>query len=311
MPVAVDTKRPDEEAQPLKVVPLKHPVLRTFTILVSLIGLFSLYSIVNNDNFQWGVIGRYFFSSAILRGLSNTIILTIVSMVLGTLIGLVLAFMRLSSSKFLAGLAGLYIWFFRGTPLLVQIILLYNISILYPRFSFGIPFGPTFFSADANTIVAPFVAAIAALSLNEAAFMCEVIRGGLLSVEHGQTEAAQSLAMPTSLIRRRIIIPQAMRAILPPSGNQVISLLKATSMVSVIAAYDLLYAVESIFSRTYETIPLLLVATIWYLIIVSVLMLIQNRVEAKYSKGSSRNTQGKTGLLARLTTLRATAGETT
>jgi polar amino acid transport system permease protein len=141
--------------------------------------------------------------------------------------------------------------------------------------------------------------------------MCEVIRGGLLSVEHGQTEAAQSLGMPTRLIRRRIIIPQAMRSILPPTGNQVISLLKATSMVSVIAAYDLLYAVESIFSRTFETIPLLLVATIWYLIIVSILMVIQNRIETRYAKGSTRNTEEKTGLLARLTTLRATTGETT
>jgi polar amino acid transport system permease protein len=311
MSVAVDSMRHDEEAQPLKVIPLKHPVQRTIIVVVSLFGLFALWSIVNNDNFQWDVIGKYLFSPAILTGLVNTILLTVVSMAIGTVIGLILAIMRMSKSKFLAGLSGLYVWFFRGTPLLVQIILLYNISILYPKLSFGIPFGPTFFSADSNKVIVPMFAAIAALALNEAAFMCEVIRGGLLSVEHGQTEAAQSLGMPTSLIRRRIIIPQAMRSILPPTGNQVISLLKATSMVSVIAAYDLLYAVESIFSRTFETIPLLLVATIWYLIIVSVLMFIQNRVEARYAKGSTRNTDEKTGMFARLTTLRATTGETT
>ena len=166
----------------------------------------------------------------------------------------------------------------------------------------GIPFGdPTFLSADTNTVVTPLLAAIAALGLNEAAFMCEVIRGGLLSVDQGQTEAAQSLGMPTSLIRRRIIIPQAMRAILPPTGNQVISLLKATSQVSVIATTDLLYSVESIFSRTYETIPLLLVATIWYLIVTTVLMLIQRQIERRYSRGATRNTAHQPGLLARLT----------
>lgn len=300
----------DEASQPLKVVPLKRPVLRTFTIVVSLIALFALYSIVRNKNFQWDVIGSYFFSSAILKGLVNTVYLTAIAMVIGITLGLVLAFMRLSESRFLAGCAGFYIWIFRGTPLLVQIIVLYNVSILYPTVSFGVPFGPTFFSAQSNTVISPFLAAITALGLNEAAYMSEIIRGGLLSVDPGQTEAAQSLGLPMRLIRQRIIIPQAMRSILPPTGNQVISLLKATSMVSVIAMYDLLYAVESIYSRTYQTIPLLLVATLWYLVIVSVLMVIQRQIENHYSRGSTRSTDKRRGILASFTARTRTAGNT-
>jgi polar amino acid transport system permease protein len=310
MSAAVTDVRDEGASQPLKVVPLKHPVLRVFTVVVTLIALYALYSIVRNKNFQWGVIGHYFFSPAILKGVGNTIYLTIIAMAIGIVLGLVLAFMRLSPSRFLAGCAGFYIWIFRGTPLLVQIIVLYNVSVLYPTISFGVPFGPTFVHAQSNSVISPFLAAIAALGLNEAAYMSEIIRGGLLAVDPGQTEAAQSLGLPMSLIRRRIIIPQAMRSILPPTGNQVISLLKATSMVSVIASYDLLYAVESIYSRTYQTIPLLLVATLWYLVIVSVLMVIQSRIENHYSRGTTRNTDKQPGFLARFTARGRTAGQT-
>lgn len=282
--------RSGDHSSPLKVVPLRHPGLRTVTVVASVAAALAFHSIITNENFEWAVVGKYFFSAAILKGLANTIWLTIISMVIGTVVGLILAFLRLSPSRFLSSCAAFYIWVFRGTPLLVQIILLYNISILYPQIQIGIPFGPTFASFDTNSVVTPFLAAILALSLNEAAFMCEVIRGGLLAVDHGQTEAAQSLGMSKGLIRRRIIIPQAMRSILPPTGNQVISLLKATSLVSVIASYDLLYSVQSIFSRTFETIPLLLVATVWYLILTSLLMFVQSGIESHYSKGSSRQT---------------------
>lgn len=288
-----------QEPEALEIVPLKNNGLRVVIVAVTVIALAVAYSIATNENFQWDIVWKYFFSPAILKGLMNTIYLTIIAMAIGMVVGLILAFLRLSPSKFLAGCAAFYIWVFRGTPLLVQIILLYNISILYPEISIGIPFiGPTFITWDTNSIVTPFLAAILALGLNEAAFMCEVIRGGLLAVDQGQTEAAQSLGMRKGLIRRRIIIPQAMRAILPPTGNQFISLMKATSMVSVIASYDLLYSVQTIYSRTFETIPLLLVATIWYLIIVSVLMVFQVWIERRYSKGATRNVEEATSFLS-------------
>lgn len=284
-------RAPSHEDAPLKVVPLRHPLLWIATGVVSLMAVAALYSIVTNANFQWEIVAKYFFDPAILKGLVNTIYLTVIAMAIGITVGMVLAFLRQSRSRFLRGCAAVYIWVFRGTPLLVQIILLYNISILYPQVQIGVPFvGPNFVSLDTNALVTPFLAAILALGLNEAAFMCEVIRGGLLSVDNGQLEAAQALGMKSGLIRRRIIVPQAMRAIIPPTGNQVISLLKATSMVSVIASYDLLYSVETIFSRTYETIPLLLVATLWYLIIVSVLMFFQGLIEKHYARGTTRMT---------------------
>ncbi|MBY3381803.1 amino acid ABC transporter permease [Rhizobium laguerreae] len=284
----------------LEVIPLKNNSLRVLIVVVTAIALAVFYGVITNENFQWEIVWKYFFSAAVLKGLLNTISLTIIGMAIGMTVGLILAFLRLSPSKFLAGCAAYYIWIFRGTPLLVQIILLYNISILYPTISIGIPFGPTFVTWDTNSVVTPFLAAILALGLNEAAFMCEVIRGGLLSVDSGQTEAAQALGMRKGLIRRRIVIPQAMRSILPPTGNQFISLMKATSMVSVIASYDLLYSVQTIYSRTFETIPLLLVATIWYLVIVSLLMVVQVWIERRYSKGATRNQPLQQSLISAL-----------
>ena len=206
-------------------------------------------------------------------------------MVLGGAIGLVIAVARLSNDYLARSVAGLYIWFFRGTPLLVQLIFWYNLSTLVPKISIGIPFGPTFISWDTNDLITPLTAAIAGLALNEAAYMAEIIRAGLLSVKKEQYETCDAFGMTKIQALRRIIIPQAMRSIVPPTGNQLISMIKSTSLVSVIAMSDMLYSVQSIYNRTFEVIPMLMVAVIWYLIITSILNIGQGFIERYYGRG--------------------------
>ncbi|WIM18562.1 amino acid ABC transporter permease [Microbacterium sp. zg-B185] len=285
-----------------RIIGRPRPLMWVATAVVIALAAMVLHSIVTNPRFEWDVVATYFFSTSVLNGLWKTIELTVVSMVIGIVIGLVIALMRISSSRVLNAVAGVYVWFFRGTPLLVQLVLLYNISALYPSISIGIPFGPTFFEGSVNQIVTPYVVAVAALALNEAAYMAEIIRGGLLSVDHGQLEASRALGMSGSRAMRRIVLPQAMRFIIPPTGNEVLSLLKSTSLVSVIALPELLYSVQVVYSRTFETIPLLMVATIWYLIVTSILMVGQQLLERFYARGSSRASGA--GSLQRLTGIR-------
>ncbi|HET7412375.1 MAG TPA: amino acid ABC transporter permease, partial [Pararhizobium sp.] len=212
------------------------------------------------------------------------------SMIIGTAIGLPLAVARMSQDRLARGVAGLYIWFFRGTPLLVQLIFWYNMSTLFPTIGIGVPFGPTFVSWSTNVLITPITAAILGLALNEAAYMAEIIRAGLLSVDSGQAETAAAFGMTRGRALWRIVIPQAMRAIVPPTGNQLINMVKATSLVSVIAMYDLLYAVQAIYNRTFEIVPMLLVAVIWYLIITSILNVGQGWLERHYSRSDRRVT---------------------
>jgi polar amino acid transport system permease protein len=200
----------------------------------------------------------------------------------------ILAVMRLSDNPLLSGSSWLYIWFFRGTPVLVQLLVWFNLAFLYPKISFGIPFGPSWVSANANSLITPLTAAILGLGLNEGAYMAEIVRAGILSVEHGQTEAAQALGMSRGLTLRRIILPQAMRVIIPPTGNETISMLKTSSLASVITVTELLYAVQLIYSVNFKTIPLLIVASIWYLILTSLLTVGQFYVERRFARGSAR-----------------------
>jgi polar amino acid transport system permease protein len=250
-----------------------------------LIAAYFGWSVATNPNFGWPVVAQYLFDPTVLSGLTVSLGLTVVAMVIGIVLGLLLAIARLSKERLASSLASLYIWFFRGTPLLVQLIFWYNLSTLFPTLSIGIPFGPTFVSWDTNSVISPITAAIAGLALNEAAYMAEIIRGGLLSVDKGQFETAEAFGMTKARALRRIIIPQAMRSIVPPTGNQLISMIKATSLVSVIAMADLLYSVQSIYNRTFEVIPMLLVAVIWYLLITSVLNVGQSYIERYFGRG--------------------------
>jgi polar amino acid transport system permease protein len=276
---------PPEE---IRAIPVRHPGRWVAAVAVLVLAAMLVHSLVTNPRFQWHIIGQYFLSSRVLAGLGVTIALTVISMAIGIVLGVLLAVMRLSANPLLSGSSWVYIWFFRGTPVLVQLLFWYNLAALYPKISLGVPFGPSFVTFSANSLITAFTAAILGLGLNEGAYMAEIVRAGILSVEHGQAEAAQALGMTRGLTMRRIILPQAMRVIIPPTGNETISMLKTSSLASVITVTELLYAVQLIYSVNFKTIPLLIVASIWYLIATSVLTVGQYYIERHYARGSVR-----------------------
>ncbi len=246
-------------------------------------------SVATNKRFGWSVVRHYMTDSTILHGLLLTLELTASAMAIGIGGGVVLAIMRLSPNRLVSGLAWIYIWFFRGTPVLVQIIFWFYISALFPTVAFGLPFGgPQLFHLNLTTLISAFVAGMLALGLNEAAYFSEIVRAGIISVDEGQTEAAQALGMTRMLTMRRIVLPQAMRVIIPPAGNETISMLKTSSLVAFIALADLLYSATIIYARTYQTIQLLLVASIWYLVVTTVLSIGQYYVERHYARGTAQ-----------------------
>jgi len=257
-------------------------------VAVCLIFAFIAWRGASNPNFGWAIVRDWLVEFSVIKGLYTTLWLSLVSMVLGVGIGLLVAIAKLSQDRLARYLAGLFTWFFRGTPLLVQLIFWYNLSTLVPQISIGIPGLVTFISWNTNDLITPLTAAIAGLALNEAAYMAEIIRAGLLSVNQGQYETCDAFGMTKGMALRRIIIPQAMRAIVPPTGNQFISMIKATSLVSVIAMSDLLYSVQAVYNRTFEVIPMLMVAVIWYLMVTSLLNFGQGFIERYYAKGERR-----------------------
>jgi polar amino acid transport system permease protein len=277
--------RPDE----IKAIPVRHRGRWLAAAFILLLAAVLGNSVWTNKRFHWDIVRHYFFSSRVLHGLVVTLELTAISMAIGIVLGILLAVMRLSPNPLVSTASWIYIWLFRGTPVLVQILLWYNVAALYPRLSLGIPFGPQFVHINASTYITPFVAGMLALGLNEGAYMAEIVRAGIISVEEGQTEAAQSLGMTRLQTMRRIVLPQAMRVIVPPTGNETISMLKTTALVSVIATTDLLYSVQLIYSVNYRTIPLLLVASIWYVIVTTVLSIGQFYLERRFGRGVSRD----------------------
>jgi len=248
------------------------------------------YQLVVNPGFQWSIVGAYMFHPDILRGVLLTIELTFWVMSLATFLGIVIAVMHLSGSNTLKFCAHAYLWFFRGVPSLVQLTFWYNLAILFPEITLGVPFGgPKFFSISATEAITAFTASLLALGLIEGAYMAEVIRAGLLSVDKGQTEASKALGHRPVQTFFVVILPQAMRAIVPPTGNQVIGTLKYTSLASIVTLSELMHSVELIYTRTFQTIPLLIVAALWYLILVSILSVVQLFIERHYSKGWERH----------------------
>lgn len=272
-----------------RVIRLKHPGRWLACLVIAVLFAMAVNAVLTNPRFGWSVVGDYLFAAPILAGIRITVVLTIIGMGVGILFGIVLALMRLSENPILRGAAFAYIWLFRGVPLLVQLIFWYNIAALFPVVSFGIPFGPSFASIHSNSFMTAFVAAMLGLALNEAAYMAEIIRGGLLAVDEGQYEACSALGVGRLRAVRSIILPQAMRAILPPTGNEVITMLKTTSLVSVVAVADLLYATQLIYARTFQTIPMLVMASLWYLAMTSVLSVGQYFLERHYGRGSRRS----------------------
>ena len=285
---AGETATQSDPPEEIKAIPVRHPGRWLAAAVVLVLFAMLVHTLVTNPRFEWNVVWSYFLSRRVLDGLAITILLTVVCMVIGIVLGVILAVMRLSANPLLSGSSWVYIWFFRGTPVLVQLLVWFNLAFLYPQISLGIPFGPSWLTANANNLITPLAAAILGLGLNEGAYMSEIVRAGILSVEHGQGEAAQALGMTRGLTMRRIVLPQAMRVIIPPTGNETISMLKTSSLASVITVTELLYAVQLIYSVNFKTIPLLIVASIWYLIVTSVLTVGQYYVERHYARGSAR-----------------------
>jgi polar amino acid transport system permease protein len=280
----------DSEGRPadIRAVPVRRPGRWLAGAIVLIIAVAIVHSVATNPRFEWHVVGSFLTDERILEGLRVTLELTVIAMAIGIALGVALAVMRLSPNPLVSGASWLYIWFFRGTPVLVQLLFWYNIAALYPKIALGIPFGPAIVNADANTLITPFTAAILGLGLNEGAYMAEIVRAGIISVDEGQSDAARSLGMTRLQTMRRIVLPQAMRVIIPPTGNETISMLKTSSLVSVIAVADLLYGAQIIYSVNFKTIQLLIVASVWYLACTSILYVGQHYLERHFGRGAGR-----------------------
>jgi polar amino acid transport system permease protein len=278
-------RRPDD----IKAVPVRHLGRWVAAALIVLFGASLIRSVATNKLLEWHVVGEFLFDQRILEGVAVTLELTVSAMAIGVVLGVLLAVMRLSPNPLVSGVSWLYVWFFRATPVLVQLLFWFNIAAIYPRISLGIPFvGVEFLHGNANAVITSFVAALLGLGLNEGAYMAEIVRAGIISVGEGQTEAAQSLGMSRLQIMRRIVLPQAMRVIIPPTGNETISMLKTSALVSVIAFTELLLASENIYAVNYKPIQLLIVASIWYAVMTSVLYVGQYYLERHYARGAAR-----------------------
>lgn len=295
----------------VKVVPVRH-VGRWFSVAAALVviamivhtlvsklptGQFKCHGTpphracvpVSEWRFSWDVIGHYFFSSEIVHGVEITLLLTVLAMAIGIVIGLLLAVMRMSPNRLLSATAWTYTWFFRGTPVYVQLLLWFNISALYPHLSLGIPFTSlTLWHVNSVSLFNPFRAALVGLALNEGAYMSEIARAGLISVDEGQVEAASSIGLTHRQTLRLVVVPQAMRVIIPPTGNEIISMLKTSSLAANIGVVETLGAATNIYSANYEVIPLLLTASLWYLLWTTVLSSGQFYVERYFARGSLR-----------------------
>jgi len=290
------TEKPPGRPEDIKAVPVRRPGRWIAAVIVLIIAASLIRSAIldtgPNKGFQWSIVGHYLFDANVLHGAVVTIRLTALAMAIGIVLGVVLAVMRLSPNWLVSGASWVYIWFFRGTPLLVQILFWNNIGALYKTIVLGVPFGgPGLIHANPNSLIPTSVAVVLALGLNEGAYMAEIVRAGIISVGEGQSEAAQSLGMGRLQIMRLIVLPQAIRVIVPPTGNEVISMLKNTSLASVVAYGELLYSVQLIYSVNYKTIPLLLVSVFWYLVMTSVLYVAQYFIERRYGRGFTRAEQ--------------------
>lgn len=273
------------DVEEIKAVPVRHPWRWVAAAVLLLLAAMFAHSLATNPVWHWGIVWHQLFSERILHGLLLTIELTVLAMVIGILGGILVAVMRLSRNPIVSSVAWLYTWFFRGTPVLVQLIFWAFLAKLYPWLGLGIPFGEQFVWFHTNELIPVFGAAVLGFGLNEVAYMSEVVRAGILSVNQGQTEAAEALGMRRTKIMRRIVLPQAMRVIIPPTGNETISMMKDTALASVIAVGELFTVVQQIYGSTYREIPLLVVASIWYLVLTSVLSVGQHFIERRYSRG--------------------------
>jgi polar amino acid transport system permease protein len=275
-------------AESLEIVPARHP-LRWLATAAVLVGVaMAVHALITNKAFDWPTFAKYLFSGSVLSAVLLTVELTFFGVVAGFILGTALALMRISSSPLLRAVSWGYTWIFRSVPLILQLLFWYNLAILYNELSFGVPFGPSFLAVNTMSLVPPFLAAGFGLALHQAAYAGEIVRSGFLSVDQGQREAAAALGLPARRQLRRIVLPQAMRTIVPTAANEVIGMVKGTSVVYIMALPELFYQVQVIYTRNGRVIPLLLVATAWYLALTTVLSVGQYYVERRFSRGALR-----------------------
>lgn len=273
----------------IKAIPLRHPWRWVSAVVVLAIAAQVIGTIVTAPDLHWSVVAQYLFFPRVLQGVLLTIILTAGAMLMGVVIGVILAVMRLSPNPVVSSVSWFYIWFFRGTPVLVQIFFWVNLNIVLHRIGIGIPFTDIGVSAGTNTLISPFTAVLFGLGFNEAAYMSEIVRAGIISVEQGQTEAAQALGMRRLQVMSRVVLPQAMRVIIPPTGNETISMLKTTSL-AVIAGqvYETFTVTDQIATVYYTVVEMAIVASFWYLTLTSILTFGQYYIERHYARGAQR-----------------------
>jgi polar amino acid transport system permease protein len=278
----------DADAAPrFRIVPARHPERVFGTIVAAIVVVALLQSVFGNPRWGWDVFAQWFFAEPILQALGLTLVLTVLGAVFGFALGAALALARISKAPLLSGLAWTYTWLFRSIPLLVLMLLLNNLGYLYETVALGVPFTQiTFFSYSTTRLISPFMAGVIGLALNEAAFSAEIIRGGILSVDQRQLEAAAALGLPRRRQIFNIVLPQAMRSIIPAAFNDIINLAKGSSLVYILALPELFYTVQVIYRRNLEVVPLLMVATVWYLAILTVLSLVQRQIERHFARGA-------------------------
>ena len=274
---------PPAGPEAIKAIPVRHNG-RYVSAVVAIALLVGVVYAFSQGKINWGAIPDYFFDDRILDGVGKTLLLTVLSMVIGIVGGVMLAVMRLSKNPVTSSIAWFYIWFFRGTPVLVQLIVWFNLGLVFEYINLG-----PFYKDEWSDFMTPFLTALLGLGLNEAAYMAEICRAGLLSVDEGQTEASHALGMSHAKTLRRIVIPQAMRVIVPPTGNEVINMLKTTSLVSVVQYPELLRAAQDIGQTSGAPAEMLFLAAAWYLLMTSIFSIGQYYLERYYARGSSRS----------------------
>ncbi|MGX1881204.1 amino acid ABC transporter permease [Streptomyces sp. NPDC055287] len=265
----------------IKAIPVRHwGRWVSGVIVIALLGM--LIYAFSQGNVQWGTVGDFIFDERILEGMGRTLLISVLSMIIGLVLGIVFAVMRLSKNPVTGAVAWLYIWFFRGTPVFVQLLLWFNLALIFPILNIG------FYKDEMVDVMTPFMVALLGLGLNEGAYMAEIVRAGIQSVDEGQTEASHALGMNNSKTMRRVVLPQAMRVIVPPTGNEFINLLKTSSLVAVVTYVDLTRAAQNIGSTSFAVMEMLLVASVWYLVLTSIFSVGQYYLERRYARGSLR-----------------------
>ncbi|GAA1365010.1 amino acid ABC transporter permease [Catellatospora chokoriensis] len=295
------------EAEPIKAIPVRHPGRWVAIAVIAVLAAMFVHLLVTNKAFNWPFMFENMFRPPVIRGLVGTVTITVLAMIIGVLLGIVVAVARLSNNPILRGTSWVYTWFFRAVPRYVLLIVMGNLGILWPRLEIGVPFdtylGKLFglenahwrvFGIETRELLVGFWVGVLGLALSEAAYMAEIVRAGMLSVDPGQDEAATALGMSRGQALRRVVLPQAMRVIIPPTGNETIAMLKDTSLlIAVPVTAELFFQLSAIGNRTFQVFPMLVAAILWYLFLVSILLVGQYFLEKRFSRGYGRAAQAK------------------